>query len=405
MRSLVFIVDDEPAIGRMIALALHELDEVDVEQYVDFHSMAAALNDHTPDVIFLDVSLGSSDGIDAIRHLSAVAYPGVVQLMSGRDAALLSHVRLIGERHGLRMRHALCKPFRIADVKAVVEEERHLFSGARSAPAKKDAAAGRDNRGAGLKVSLSDALKHDRLEIWYQPKIDLLGRRVIGAEGLARVRDPDHGIALPGAFLPDATGGDLIALAECALLTALRDAAAMAAAGHSLKLAVNMPVEALISLPIAAIVRDARPKGDDWSGIVVEVTEDQIIRDIPLAHEIAVQLRIHRIGLSLDDFGSGYSSLARIKELPFEELKLDRSFVTGCSLDDGDAMLCRTAIELAHRFGSLAVAEGIETSADLKTIRRLGCDLAQGFLFAEAMPRDRLLSYVEGVRSSEGFAA
>ena len=386
--SLCFVVDDEPAIGRFVALALRTLGGVDVEQFIDLGSMNAALSERVPELIFLDVSLGTSDAIEAIRHLSSVSYPGVIQLMSGTDAFLLEDVRRIGERHGLRMRPAITKPFRVDAIKAIVDEEKLLFGGASiSAQGHED-----HKNTSPLKIDLREALKNDWLEIWYQPKVNLRGAELVGAEGLARVRHPEHGIVNPVAFLPEASIADLIALAEHGLRTALRDGADFATAGYPLRLAINMPVEALIALPITAIVREAQPRMDNWSGIILEVTEDQVIRDLAAAHEIATQLRIHRIGLALDDFGSGYSSLARLRELPFAELKLDRSFVTGCGTDSENAALCKTIVELAHRFGSVAVAEGVETAADLTTIRGVGCDVAQGFLFARAMPKDSLLA-------------
>ena len=216
--------------------------------------------------------------------------------------------------------------------------------------------------------------------------------QIVGAEGLARVRHPELGLLGPGSFIPNASGADLIALGEHALRTALRDAADLAFVGHPLRLAVNVPVEALFALPIPAIVRDCRPRGDDWPGIILEVTEDQVIRDIPAAHEIATQLRIYRIALAIDDFGRGYSSLARLKELPFAELKLDQSFVRNCGDDSTNAALCRTVVELAHRFGGSAVAEGIEHPSELAIIRHIGCDVGQGFLFAHAMPKEFLLT-------------
>ncbi len=175
-----------------------------------------------------------------------------------------------------------------------------------------------------------------------------------------------------------------MALTEFALRSALRDARRLSLfLGHDVRFAINVPVEALMALPIPAIVRECRPRGDDWSGIILEVTEDQVIRDIPTVHEIATQLRIYRIALAIDDFGLGYSSLARLKELPFAELKLDQSFVQNCGDDPTNAALCRTVVELAHRFGGMAVAEGIEKASDLAVIRRTGCDIGQGYLFAQ----------------------
>jgi EAL domain-containing protein (putative c-di-GMP-specific phosphodiesterase class I) len=134
------------------------------------------------------------------------------------------------------------------------------------------------------------------------------------------------------------------------------------------------------------------------------VTEDQVIRDIATAHEIATQLRIYNIALAIDDFGRGYSSLARLKELPFAELKLDQSFVGDCGIDPTNAALCSMAVELAHRFGSLAVAEGIEKQSDLVAIAGAGCDIGQGFIFAHAMPKEFLLARLMADGADGGFA-
>jgi EAL domain-containing protein (putative c-di-GMP-specific phosphodiesterase class I) len=126
--------------------------------------------------------------------------------------------------------------------------------------------------------------------------------------------------------------------------------------------------------------------------MLLEITEDQAARDIPMLHEIAIQLRIHNILLAVDDFGTGYSHLARMKELPFAELKLDRSMVTDCGENTDNASLCHAAIDLAHGFGCVAVAEGIEKPSELKALVQMGCDFGQGYLFAKPMQRDQLIS-------------
>ena len=128
------------------------------------------------------------------------------------------------------------------------------------------------------------------------------------------------------------------------------------------------------------------PKDDAWPGLIIEVTEGEVASDVGLAHEIATQLNIYGIKLAIDDFGEGYSSFARLRDLPFAELKLDASFVQNCAEDTKNAAICRAVIELAHSFGAVAVAEGLETAADVQAIQRMGCDLGQGFLFARPMP-------------------
>jgi EAL domain-containing protein (putative c-di-GMP-specific phosphodiesterase class I) len=388
-----FIVEDNPAVARFIARALADFG-VTAEQFSNVSALADGLKEKAmPSLIFLDISLGDSDAIDAIRTLSGAGFKGTVQVMSGSNTGLLGDVRQVGERHGLRMREPLTKPFRIDAVKVVVEEEKlgrrsEIHSAVTLTVAAQDAIVS----GSAPEVSLGEAIDRNWVELWYQPKFRLTDGRLTGAEGLARVRHPELGLLSPASFIPKATQPDLHKLTEFALRSALRDAADFAFVGHDIRFAVNVPVESLMVLPIPAIVRDGRPRGDDWSGIVLEVTEDQVIRDIPTVHEIATQLRIYRIALAIDDFGLGYSSLARLKELPFAELKLDQSFVRNCSADPTNAALCRTVVELAHRFGGEAVAEGIETESDLAVIRRTGCDVGQGYLFSHPMPKEFLMT-------------
>lgn len=123
----------------------------------------------------------------------------------------------------------------------------------------------------------------------------------------------------------------------------------------------------------------------------MEVTEDQIVRDMKLAQEVADRLRISGIKIAIDDFGAGYSSFSSLRELPFVELKLDSSFVKNCATDATNAAICQTAVDLAHRFGSAAVAEGIENAANLQALMVMGCDFGQGVLIAPPMPQERFL--------------
>ena len=115
------------------------------------------------------------------------------------------------------------------------------------------------------------------------------------------------------------------------------------------------------------------------------------MRDLGLAQEIARRLQVSGIKIAIDDFGAGFSSLSSLRELPFAELKLDHSFVRDCATDRTNAAICQTAIDLAHRFGSAAVAEGIEAQADLQAIIGMGCDFGQGVLIAPPMPQQRFL--------------
>ena len=241
------------------------------------------------------------------------------------------------------------------------------------------------------RIAIAEALRNHWFEIWYQPKIDLKRKCLAGAEALARIRHPELGVLLPGNFLPDVDEASVAELAQQALLATLCDWSMFEDAGFNLHLAVNVPVGVLMKLPVAKLVAEYRPKSERWPGLIVEVTEDQIVRDIALARDIAAQLQVSGIQIAIDDFGAGYSSLSSLREVPFAELKLDCSFVRGCATDGTNAAICQTAVDLAHRFGSAAVAEGVEHQADLQALMVMGCDFGQGVLIAPPMPKERFL--------------
>jgi EAL domain-containing protein (putative c-di-GMP-specific phosphodiesterase class I) len=218
------------------------------------------------------------------------------------------------------------------------------------------------------RIAIAEALRNHWFEIWYQPKIDLKRKCLAGAEALARIRHPQLGVLPPGSFVPDVDEQSVADLAQHALIVTLCDWSEFEEAGFNLHLAINVPAGVLIKLPIPTLLNEYRPKSERWPGLIVEVTEDQIVRDIALAKQIAEQLQANGIKIAIDDFGAGYSSFSSLRELPFAELKIDRSFVLGCATDATNAALCQTAIDLAHRFGGAAVAEGIEIQADLQAL-------------------------------------
>lgn len=237
----------------------------------------------------------------------------------------------------------------------------------------------------------ADATQHNPAALLYQAKIDIKQRCLAGAEALMRAHDDASGTLMP-AGASGQGADDMGRLIEQALVTTLRDWTIFDEAGFNLRLSINVPVHLLDRLPIADIVAQHRPKTESWPGLIVEVAEDQIARDINRSVAIAEKLRGSGIAVAIDDFGAGYSSFASLRELAFAELKLNSSFVRGCAGDATNAAICQTAIDLAHRFGSAAVAEGIETVADLQAMQIMGCDVAQGALIAPALARDDFLA-------------
>jgi EAL domain-containing protein (putative c-di-GMP-specific phosphodiesterase class I)/FixJ family two-component response regulator len=381
-KPLCFVVEDEPEIGRLIATVLKTMG-IEVEEFRNVHSLMNGLNRRHPQHIFLDISLEKSDAIEAIYGLSKLQYLGTVNLMSGQHSQLLADVRQIGERQNLRMLTNLLKPFAVATVRKIVQESfGSVQKEATDYPTQEKVP----------HIGINEALAKGWMKMWYQPKIDLKKKLLVGCEALARIEHPEYGVIYPGAFLPDADPQSMTRLTEFALLTVLRASTDFYNAGISLRPAVNVPVDVLLNFPLAALVRENRPKNDAWKGLIVEVTEDQIVEDIERAKDVATQLKIYDILLSIDDFGAGYSSIARLKHFPFAELKLDMSFVKNCAKNSQNAAICKTVIDLAHSFEAQAVAEGIEYSDDLRALYHMGCDLGQGYLLATPMPLDRFIS-------------
>jgi EAL domain-containing protein (putative c-di-GMP-specific phosphodiesterase class I) len=241
------------------------------------------------------------------------------------------------------------------------------------------------------RVAIAQALRNNWVEVWYQAKIDLKRKCLAGAEALVRIRHPQLGALSPGGFRPEVDEDGVVELAQQALVATMCDWTMFDEAGFNLHLAVNVPVGVLLRMPVAALVAEYRPQSEAWPGLIIEVTEDQVARDIALAKDIAAQLRGSGIVIAIDDFGAGYSSFSSLRNLPFAELKIDRSFVQNCATDATNAAICQTAIDLAHRFGSAAAAEGIESQADLQALMVMGCDFGQGALIAPPLPKERFL--------------
>lgn len=357
------------------ALPAHDIDGHSFDNVAD---MLAAAGTYAPDLTFIDLGLGVAAAREAIAGLATLHKHGAVQLVAPvkietyEQIGAVGQLRLDGDKRGLKMPQALQPPHDGAVIRKLA-----LDLGLRRS----------DNSGKPA-VTLNHAMRKNWLELWYQPKIDLATKRLVGAEGLIRVRHPKHGIMFPGSFLPGASEPDMLKMTEQVILTALRDWEELSANGVSVRLAVNAPVSAFTKLPLATMLREERPRSTRWPGLIIEVTEDEIVNDIEIANEVAAELRAHHCTLAIDDFGAGYSSLARLKQLPFSELKIDRSYVMNCSKDPHNGALCETIVELAHRFGLKAVAEGVETHHESHKLQALGCDVGQGYLFAKPMAKD-----------------
>ena len=374
-----FVLDDEPHIAALVSKVLKSIG-IAARQFCEPANFLVELRQSTPDLIVLDLALKGTDAVEVIRQLEVLAFKGKVLLISGRDHASLEEIERIGRSRGLAMLPSLQKPFRLPDLQRSLAHEPACATRS-SGNAEK---AGR----AAPRADLKEALEQGWLEMWYQPKLNLNTMTVAGAEALVRARHPERGVVTPAELLPPSGDPLYQPLSVFVLRRTLADWQHFAERGIATKLSVNIPVSVMVAPGFVRTVRELLPTDPRFPGLIIEVTEDEVVRDSEWMHEIAAQLRLINVWLSIDDFGSAYASLARLRDIPFVELKLDRSFVANCSANPLNRGVCATVIDLAHRFKASLCAEGVETAEDLRCLAEMGCDTAQGYYFAKPMERE-----------------
>ncbi len=240
------------------------------------------------------------------------------------------------------------------------------------------------------------ALETDQLIVHYQPKLELSTGRVVGAEALIRWAHPDRGLLSPDAFLPLAEQAGLMRRITLQVLErSLRDLLVWRAAGHDMHVAVNLSVSSLQDMALpgqVALLLEALDVPARY--LVLELTENILMADAERSHQVLGRLRALGLRLAVDDYGTGYSSLAYLRELPVDELKLDRSFVTHLRSDARAAAIVRSTVALSHELGMQMVAEGVEDASVQSALTEWDCDLAQGYHIARPMTHDLLVGWL-----------
>ncbi len=372
-KPAAYILDPDEISARALAASIFR-SGLETQLFGQSADFVAGLQARTPAMAFLDVSGQGDAAIDALFSLGEHKFGGAVQLMGAESMAVVEVVNRMGQRHALRMLPALPKPIEGHTVRQLLRAQNLDFS---PVPLQSG--------------SLDEALANDWIEFWYQPKIDLSKKQLAGVETFARVRHPELGTLPPGVFMQGATEADLVRLAQRALTSALSAASNFSRLGINLRIAVNLPVRALLELPITALVREHGPKHVRWPGLLFDVTEEQVVANLDAIRAMSPDLVACNATLAIDDFGRAKLPPANLRELPFTELKLDRAFVNGCAGDLARSTICRSVIDLAHNFGCTAVAVGIERGVDMRALQTMGCDLGQGFLFGQPVPEQELV--------------
>ncbi|WBC12535.1 bifunctional diguanylate cyclase/phosphodiesterase [Micromonospora sp. WMMA1998] len=250
----------------------------------------------------------------------------------------------------------------------------------------------RSLRRLGLAGDLRRALDEGELEVYFQPKVTLRDRRLVGVECLARWEHPAHGTVAPDDFVSVAEHtGQLGRLTEFVLRESLRRSRDWSHGDQPLSVSVNLAARTLTDQHFPALVRDLLAEyGVPPQRLTLEITEAGVLdgteRPIPTLRS----LRDLGVRLSVDDFGTGNSSLAQLRRLPVHEVKVDRSFVQGMATDPSDLAIVNAVVTLSQQFGLTVVAEGVESELTLELLQDIGCEIGQGFLFSRPLPYERL---------------
>ena len=391
----ILILDDEPFMLKLLSRMLGNLGYTSV---VTRDNGRAALEwvdspDDAPDLILLDLNMPEMDGLEFVRHLVERHYTGSLILVSGEDERMQQAAEKLARAHKITVLGHLHKP-------ATPEGLAELI-GKWTPPQQDKPRAEKKVYGAD---ELRAAIANGDLVNYYQPKVWTATGRVMGVETLVRWRHPADGMVFPDQFIGVAEAHGLIDdLTRVVLTGALAQARVWQDAGLTLIVAVNLSMDNLVSPDYTDLVAGlATQAGVQPQTMELEVTESRLMEDLRVPLEILTRLRLKRFRLSIDDFGTGNSSLAQLRDLPFDELKIDQSFVHGAWNNEKLRAMFDASLGLAKQLGMKAVAEGVEDRGDWDFVRKAGCDIAQGYFIAKPMAAADLPAWIQSWQTSFG---
>ena len=381
MRSdRLLVIDDEPDIAAFVLDVAGPMG-FDARASSDGADFICIYEELRPTVLILDLQMPGLDGVELLEQLATRKCRACIILMSGMDAKVLGSAQQLGKEYGLNMVGALHKPVMIEDLE-------HLLRQCMDVPREEELTAD----------AVRGALENAELEVHYQPVLELAETEVrhdIAAEALLRWRHPRKGLLLPGSFLNVVQAAGLMReTTDYVLQTAIEQVSTWARSSLAGRVSVNIDPELIDDLEFPdRLLGMLRQFDVDPASLVLEVTERGALSHLSETMNILTRVRLKGVGLSIDDFGTGNSSLIQLHRMPFNELKIDRSFIGPMADDEECRVIVKALIEMAHSLGMTVCAEGVESRKVLAMLTELRCDRAQGFLFSEALPAGELVRW------------
>ena len=394
----ILVLDDELFMLKLHAQMLANLGFASVSTSQSGHDALARMDEEkeAPDLILLDLSMPAMDGLEFIRRLVDRKFEGRLILVSGEDERVLRTVEKLAEAHHIRVLGHLSKPVQ-EDKLAILLRRWRPASGTFEIAWKKIYS----------EEAVSQAIEGEQLTVHYEPQVMINTGEFTGVEALVRWRHPKDGMVVPQQFVGVAESSGLIhKLTRFVFSRAMSQLAAWREMGLHSKMAVNVSIDALSSLDFADFANEqANTWGVSPKDVTIEVTESRLMQDLRAPLEVLTRLHLMRFQLSIDDFGTGYSSLSQLQDIPFSELKIDRSFVHRGTSDKTVRTMYNTCLGLARQLKMSTVAEGVEDRHDWEFVRASDCEIAQGYFVGRAMPPEAMPGWAAkwSKRSQAGF--
>lgn len=384
----ILVLDDESFMLKLLGTMLANLGYVSVKLYDNGQTVLDHIDasNAVTNLILLDLNMPGMDGVEFVRHLVARSYDGSLILVSGEDERILQAVEKLVKAHKIPVLGHLQKPVTVEKLSALLSKWVPPAQGS-TRMAKKVYTA----------EEVRYAIHNNELVNYYQPKVVVATGELVGVETLVRWRHPHDGMVFPDQFIGVAEANNLInELTQVVLAGALTQANIWKQAGLMLRVAVNVSMGNLNSLDFPDMVAGlAAESGVQPQQVVLEVTESQLMLDQRAPLDILTRLRLKRFRLSIDDFGTGHSSLSQLRDIPFDELKIDQGFVHGAWANETLRAIYDASLRLSRQLNMVVVAEGVEDRADWDFVQQTGCDLAQGYFIARPMPAEDIHGWIE----------
>lgn len=359
-------MDDDQDFGeylRSIAQA-ENFDVLLISDAADFQNQYRSFK---PDMIILDLGIPQIDGIELLRLLKTENCLCPIAIMSGLEEKIILSAHRIGRLHGLNMLSAFKKPVQAQTIVALLHQVNKLPQ---------------------LKAEqLAKAIEEKKLILHYQPKISLRDKDLIGAEALVRLQNEDSQLIMPDNFIPLAEDCGLIKqLTLFVFEKAIQECVTYYKSHPRFITAINLSAKLLVDLQLPdELEHIARRYNVEPQSICLEITETAAMSQPLQAIDILARFRLKKFLLAVDDFGTGFSSLAVLHRMPFNELKIDKIFIKDLPEDNEIAVMVQEMISLGKNCGYKITAEGVENLSTLEALKQLNCDIAQGYYIGRPM--------------------